>query len=130
MPSEPTWLEAGLVVQVNEELVALTGEPFFVRDLALLESALARAQNHWAYGESDLATLAVALLLGVARNHPFGQGNKRTAFAAAEAFLHANGWQLTAPDRAALGDRVVDLITGEIDEEVFTDLIRGSARRI
>jgi death on curing protein len=128
--SEPSWPDAGLVVQINEELVALTGEPFLVRDIALLESALARPQNHWAYGETDLAVLAVTLLVGIARNHPFGQGNKRTAFAAAEYFLFLNGWEFTLPDRTALAGRVVDLITGDLDEGEFVELIRGHARRL
>jgi death-on-curing protein len=124
LPSEPVWLGAALLTEINRELVELTGEPFLVRDQGLLESALARPANHWAYGEEDLAVLAATLLIGVARNHPFAQGNKRTAFAAAEAFLHANGWRLTAPDSAALADRVVDLITGELSEAEFADLLR------
>jgi death-on-curing protein len=69
-------------------------------------------------------------LLGIARNHPFGQGNKRAAFAAAQYFLFLNGWEFTHPDRTALADRVVDLITGELDEDEFVDLIRGHARRL
>ncbi len=128
MPNEPTWLDAELVVGINRELVALTGEPFFVRDPGLLESALARPNNHWSYGERDIAVLAAAILLGILRNHPFGQGNKRTGLAAAEAFLHANGWELLVPDRAAFGDHVVGLITGELEEEDFADLLREFAK--
>lgn len=75
MRSEPVWLSAQLVTEFNARTVTETGEPFFVRDAGLLESALARPINHWSYGEDDLALLAVSLLLGIARNHPFGQGN-------------------------------------------------------
>lgn len=56
MPSEPVWLDAKLVTEINAQLVAGTGEPFFVRDRGLLESALARPLNHWSYGEDDLAS--------------------------------------------------------------------------
>ncbi|MEA3066093.1 MAG: death on curing protein [Sphingomonadales bacterium] len=129
MPSEPTWLDAGLVTQINAELVALTGEPFFVRDSGLLESALARPHNHWSYGDDDMASLATALLVGIVRNHPFGQGNKRTALTAAEAFLHANGWELLVPDRTAFGDHIVELITGDLDEGDFAELLREHSRR-
>jgi death-on-curing protein len=129
LPSEPTWLDAGLVTQINAELVALTGEPFFVRDAGLLESALARPHNHWSYGEDDMASLATALLVGIVRNHPFGQGNKRTALTAAEAFLHANGWELLVPDRTAFGDHIVELITGDLDEGDFAELLREHSRR-
>ena len=130
MPSEPVWVTAKAVIRANQRAVADTGEPFFIRDRGLLESALARPHNVWAYGETDLAALAVAVLLGVARNHPFGQGNKRAAFAAAEYFLFLNGWEFTLPDRTALADRVVDLITGELDEDEFVELIRGHARKL
>ncbi len=130
MPSEPVWLDAELLTEINREIVGRTGEPFLVRDRGLLESALARPINHWGYEEQDISVLAVTLLLGIARNHPFGQGNKRTAFAAAEAFLHANGYRLEAPDGAALADRVVDFITGAMDEAAFADLIRSHAEPI
>jgi death-on-curing protein len=128
LPNEPTWLDPGLVVEINRELVALTAEPFFLRDAGLLESALARPHNHWSYGERDIAVLAAAILLGIVRNHPFGQGNKRTGFAAAEAFLHANGWELLVPDRTAFGNQIVDLITGDLDEDEFAELIREFAK--
>jgi death-on-curing protein len=121
-------VSAAAAIRFNQRAVAETGEPYFIRDAGLLDSALARPQNHWAYGEDDLALLATSLLLGIARNHPFGQGNKRTAFAAAEYFLYLNGWRLEAPDEAALADRVVELITGELDETTFAELLRDNAR--
>jgi death-on-curing protein len=127
LPSESVWLSAQLVTQFNRDSVAETGEPFFVRDPGLLESAVARPINHWSYGEGDLAVLAVALLLGIAQNHPFEQGNKRAAFAAAAYFLKLNGYHLAAPDGADLADKVVDLITGDLDEAAFADLIRDHA---
>jgi death-on-curing protein len=127
LPNEAVWLTAEALIRFNQRAIGETGEPFFIRDRGLLESALARPQNHWAYGEDDLAALAVALLLGIAGNHPFGQGNKRTAFAAAEALLHANGYRLEAPDGAELADKVVDLITGKLEEAEFVALLRECA---
>jgi len=125
--SEPVWLSAQLVTEFNSRTVNETGEPFVVRDAGLLESALARPINHWSYGEDDLALLAVSLLLGIARNHPFGQGNKRAAFAAAAYFLKLNGYRLDVPDGADFADKVVDLITGALDEAAFTQLFRSYA---
>ena len=112
MPSEPVWLDAELLVALNARIVADTGEPHFIRDRGLLESALARPVNHWHYGEEDMGALAVTLLLGIARNHPFGQGNKRTAFEAADAFLYLNGYVLELADRTEAADLIVEAITG------------------
>ena len=126
MPSEPTWLTADAVIRFNQRAVADTGEPFILRDAGLLESALARPKNHWSYGEDDLAVLAVSLLLGIAGNHPFGQGNKRAAFAAMEYFLFLNGYRLDAPDTVDLADQVVALITGAMDESNFVFVLRES----
>jgi death-on-curing protein len=74
--------------------------------------------------------LAVALLLGVARNHPFGQGNKRTAFEAADAFLFLNGYELDLADREAAADLVVDVITGDAGEEALAELLDEALRPI
>ena len=72
-----------------------------MRDRGLLESALARPLNKFAYGETDIAALAAAYGFGIARNHPFVDGNKRTAFAAMIVFLGLNGIDLEAPQEAA-----------------------------
>ena len=70
MANEPVWLTADLLVEFNDLTVSQTGEPHVLRDLAGLESALARPVNHWHYGEADVVALSIALLLGIARNHP------------------------------------------------------------
>ena len=116
MASEPRWLNAWHVIHLNARIVADSGEPHFVRDRGLLESALARPRNAWAYGEPEIVPLAVTLLLGLAHNHPFGQGNKRTAFEAADIFLFINGWDLALADRAAAADLIVHVIIGAADE--------------
>ncbi|HEX2134598.1 MAG TPA: type II toxin-antitoxin system death-on-curing family toxin [Microvirga sp.] len=124
MRNEPRWLPLEEIVEVNRDLVALTGEPFFVRDRGLLESACAKPRNRWGYGEDDIVALAVALLFGIARNHPFGQGNKRTGFTAAVMFLRINGYDLTAADSQELGKSVEDIINNIVSEERFTEMLR------
>jgi death-on-curing protein len=130
LPSEPHWLTADVLITLNQRIVAETGEPHFLRDEGLLESALARPANHWAYGESEMVVLAVALLLGVARNHPFGQGNKRTAYEAADAFLYLNGYELELVDGPAAADLIVDVITGAAGEEKLVELLEGAVTPI
>lgn len=125
MPSEPEWLTADLLAQFNELVVSDTGENHFVRDWPMLESAAARPINFWAYGERDVVALAVTLLVGIGQNHPFEQGNKRTAFAAADYFLYLNGYELTVPDGIDLADLIVDLITGDIGEHQFIQIFSG-----
>ncbi len=124
MANEPAWLDADLLIDFNELEVSATGEPHIVRDLAGLESALARPVNHWHYGETDVVALAAALLLGVARNHPFLQGNKRTAFAAADYFLYLNGYELqAAQDGESLAEFLIDAINGDVSEHYLIEVL-------
>lgn len=116
MQNEPRWVSVEELIEFNRLAVQETGEPFCVFDHGMLESAWAKPQNHWHYGEQDIVTLAVHLLLGIARDHPFEQGNKRTSFAAADAFMFLNGYQLNTPDVDELADLIIQAITGEIDE--------------
>src|ERR1051326_6019571 len=95
--TEPRWLDLHIVLDLHTEQLALLGGPEEIRDLGLLESALARPQNKFAYGETDLAALAAAYGFGIARNHPFVDGNKRTALAALIVFLNLNKLDLDAP---------------------------------
>jgi death on curing protein len=105
--------------------VAKTGEPFFLRNAGLLESALARPRNYWEHGEEDMLTLAIILLVGIARNHPFEQGNKRTAFIAAEMLLNINGYSLQIADSPHLGEALERLILREISEGDFHFAVQG-----
>lgn len=123
MLNEPTWLPADLIISFNELTVAETGEPHLLRDEGALENALAKPVNYWAYGEMDAVVLAVALLVGIARNHPFLQGNKRTAFEASEYFLHLNGYDLTIEDSAELADFIIDVINGEVSEQRLVEAL-------
>jgi death on curing protein len=130
LPSEPFWLTSDEVKTTNREAVAVTGECYFVRDEGLLESAVAKPQNYWGYGGDDVVVLAVKLLLGIAQNHPFEQGNKRTALASAVMFLDLNGLELVIPDSEKFGEVVEKLITGAIPEEVFTGIVSACVREI
>jgi death-on-curing protein len=113
--SEPEWLDLELVLKFHAEQLALFGGPDGIRDAGLLESALARPQNKFAYGETDLASLAAAYAFGIARNHPFVDGNKRTAFATMLVFLGVNGIAFDVPPPEATAVFVA-LAAGEVDE--------------
>ena len=92
------WIEEAVVLAVHEEQLAEHGGAVGIRDLGLLQSALARPQHLVAYGKPDVAALAAAYGYGIARNHPFMDGNKRTAFTVTELFLTLNGYELLADD--------------------------------
>lgn len=95
-----------------------------VRDATLLESAMARPQNLAAYGEPDAADLAAAYAFGIARNHPFVDGNKRTAAVVSETFLALNGYMLGASD-AELAVAFIALAAGELSEAETADWFRS-----
>jgi death on curing protein len=116
--SEPRWLDIDIVLDFHAEQLALFGGADGIRDRGLLESALARPKNKFAYGETDLAILAAAYGFGIARNHPFVDGNKRTALASMIVFLGLNKLDLDAPQEAATAI-VLGLAAGEVAEEVL-----------
>ncbi|WP_349367930.1 type II toxin-antitoxin system death-on-curing family toxin [Salinarimonas sp.] len=117
---EPNWLTIADLVAINEAEVAETGEPFALVRPDMLESALGSPVNRRLYErEEDVLVLGVFLLLAIARNHPFAQGNKRTAFTAFNIFLELNGYALDIPDRAIWGDKVVSLMLGGTTETEF-----------
>jgi death-on-curing protein len=124
--SEPRWLDIDLVLDIHAELLALFGGPDGVRDIGLLESALARPVNRFAYGETDLSTLAAAYGFGIAKNHPFVDGNKRTALASMIVFLGLNNIDLDAPQEEAAAI-VFSLAAGEITEDILAGWIAAYA---
>lgn len=121
------WIDPAVVLAVHEEQLAEHGGAAGVRDAGLLESALARPRNLAHYGEPDLCELAAAYAFGLARNHPFIDGNKRSAFVATELFLVLNGWQLVASDADCVLI-MLSLASGEIDEPTFAAWLRGRVR--
>jgi death on curing protein len=116
--NEPEWLEIDIVLDFHAEQLALFGGAEGIRDLGLLESALARPINKLSYGGSDLANLAAAYGFGIARNHPFVDGNKRTALASMIVFLGLNGFDLDAPREQATAI-ILGLAADEISEEAL-----------
>jgi death-on-curing protein len=122
-PKEPRWLDVNDVIDIHAEQLALFGGPYGIRDKGLLESAVMRPQNRWHYGASDLAQLAAAYAFGIARNHPFLDGNKRGAFAAMMVFLRFNGIAF-APAPAEATAVMFAVGAGEIDEDGLARWIR------
>lgn len=121
------WIGRSVILAVHDEQLAEHGGASGLRDVGLLDSALARPLNLVAYGAPDIFDLAAAYGVGLARNHPFVDGNKRTAFVATELFLALNGHELTAGD----ADCVLTMLTvaaGEIDEAAFAAWIRSNVK--
>ena len=119
---EPVWIRQDVVLQMHEEALLLHGGPEGVRDMGLLESALARPKNLFAYSDQvpSLAQFAASYAKGIVANHPFVDGNKRTAFTVSLTFLKLNGLEVTASKE----DRVVTfwrLAAGEITEDQLAE---------
>lgn len=122
------WIDAAVILAVHEEQLAEHGGGAGVRDAGLMDSALARPVNLAAYGDPDVAELAAAYGFGLARNHPFVDGNKRTAFVAVELFLALNGWALAATDADCVLTMLA-LAAGDLDEPGFADWLRDHIAR-
>lgn len=123
----PIWVDRASVLLLHDESLAIHGGASGIRDIGLLESALARPQNLHAYGEGDAAALAAAYAFGIIRNHPFIDGNKRTGFLAAALFIEANGSRITASE-AEVVVRTLALAAGEIDEAEFAAWLRDNVQ--
>ena len=123
--SDCIWIDAAVIYAVHNQQLAEHGGSIGVRDAGLLESALARPQNLVAYGEPDVHDLAAAYGYGIARNHPFIDGNKRTAFVAVELFLSLNRFNLMATDVDCV-ITMLALAAGELREEVFARWLRAN----
>jgi death-on-curing protein len=118
------WIDIAVLRAAHDEQLAEHGGGAGTRDEGLLDSAVARARNQAAYGEPDLADLAAAYGFGIARNHPFVDGNKRTALVAIELFLLLNGVELQATDAECVLT-ILDLAAGKLDEAELAAWIRA-----
>ncbi|MCK0207661.1 type II toxin-antitoxin system death-on-curing family toxin [Starkeya koreensis] len=115
---EPRWIASAFAIELNRRLVEFSGEPFLLRDEGLLESALAVPQNRWHYEQvDDIGLLGLSLAVAVARNHPFGQGNKRTAWAAMLAFFAMNGVAMLNEDDTRHAEAFIAVLTGDLPAE-------------
>lgn len=118
--SEPVWIDLGEIIAIQGEQLARFGGPVGVRDAGGLQSALDRPRNKWAYGERALPALAASYAFGIVRNHPFVDGNKRTAWLAIYVFLGLNGVQLVA-DEAEATAMIEGLAAGAVAEEALAE---------
>ena len=118
------WVTSDVAIATHGEQIAEHGGGEGVRDANLLESAMARPQNLAIYGDPDAAALAAAYAYGIARNHPFVDGNKRTAAVVSETFLMLNGHILNAAD-AELVVAFLALAAGDLSEDETADWFRA-----
>jgi death-on-curing protein len=116
------WIDLEVVLAIHDEQIAEHGGQSGVRDRDLLESALARPRNQFAYGEHSLPRLAASYACGISRNHPFLDGNKRSSLVVAELFLDLNGLELTATDAECV-TTFLQLAAGDLTEEQIAEWI-------
>ncbi|MFQ5591969.1 MAG: type II toxin-antitoxin system death-on-curing family toxin [Phycisphaerae bacterium] len=123
--AEPVWVRDDVVLAIHRRQLAEHGGTEGIRDRGLLESALASPKNRFAYaaGETDLAALAAAYAFAIAQNHPFVDGNKRTALVVCRTFLRLNGLDLTA-SQAEKYETFMRLACGELSEDELAAWIR------
>ena len=124
---QPVWIDERDALALHDRLLALHGGASGVRDQGLLQSALARPQQRFAYGENaDLIDMATAYTAGIVRNHPFVDGNKRTGFLIGVLFLELNGYRFAATEEDAT-QAVLALAAGTLDEPGYTAFLRENS---
>ena len=124
-----TWIEREAVLCIHEEQLLEHGGGHGIRDATLLDSALSRPQQLANYGLPDAFDLAAAYAFGIARNHPFIDGNKRTAWVVARVFLILHGWDRSATDEQSYLI-MIQLASGEIEQDAFAAWLRMNSRSI
>jgi len=128
--TEPKWVTSAEVARINEKETALTDEPFGILKPGELDSACDRARNHHTYGETDLHRLAATYAEGVAQNHPFEQGNKRSAFTAAAYFLAKNGVELLPREDDGYVVMMRELVTGDRSRDDVAAYLSENSREL
>lgn len=126
----PVWVLPEVVLAVQEQLIAAFGGVAGLRDAGLLESALARPQQRFAYAEdaASIFDLAAAYAFGLAKNHPFVDGNKRIAFATTIVFLELNGYTFNAIEADA-AIRTLALAAGELKEAEYAGWLKANSKK-
>lgn len=119
------WIDKRVLLLLHDESLAEHGGGRGIRDEGLLDSALARPQNLVAYGDPDVADLAASYAVGLAKNHPFVDGNKRAGFLALGLFLYLNGWRLHALQPAATATMLA-VAASELTEQELAVWIRAN----
>jgi len=127
--TEPVWLESRVVLTMHEEQIREHGGSHGVRDSGLMESALARPQQLFHYGDAaDVFALAAAYGFGIAKNHPFVDGNKRTAFQAMYVFLGLNDFEITASEEDTV-ITILRLAEGNLSEKQLAAWLRQNHQK-
>ena len=127
--AEPVWVERLVVDAMHLDQIREHGGLAGLRDENALEAALARPRQKWSYEpDTDLPTLAAAYGFGLARSHPFRDGNKRVAFLVMAVFLELNGWSFSA-EEAEVVKAMVALAHGSLPEKDLAEWLRGHSRR-
>jgi death on curing protein len=125
---QPHWISRRALLYLHSASLTTFGGSTGIRDEGLLDSALARPQNRFLYSpESDLSELAASYGFGIAKNHPFIDGNKRAAFHSVGLFLSINGYQLIADQLDAI-QTMLNLAAGNLNEQQFAAWIRTNTK--
>jgi death on curing protein len=122
-----TWVDKNIVLAIHDEQIAEHGGETGMRDEGLLISALARPLDKANYEDANVISLAAAYGYGIARNHPFLDGNKRTAFVTMELFLILNDWELKADDGPCL-EIFISLADGSLSEKDLTKWLKANTQ--
>jgi death on curing protein len=125
---EPVWIELEDCLAFHEGLLSRFGGLTGTRDLGLLESALARPRQLFRHEHPNLFEPAGAYAFGIAKNHPFLDGNKRSALMAAALFLECNGWEFQATEESAV-ENTLALAAGAIGEKAYVAWLKASCVR-
>jgi death on curing protein len=124
---EPIWISSTIAQFIHDDQIASHGGAYGLLNSGMLESALSRPQNLYAYERADLFTLAAAYGYGIAKNHAFIDGNKRTAFMVMFTFLQINGWRLVVPEPEVVVT-MLQIAAGEISETLLSDWLSQNSQ--
>lgn len=124
---EPVWIIKAVALALHEEQLAEHGGPPGIRDEGLLDSALDRPNNQFSYANPGIYDLAAAYAYGIAKNHPFLDGNKRTSFVVCETFLNLNDCDLRATDEQALL-LLTAMAEGSVTEAELAQWLRANSK--
>jgi len=125
---EPAWITRDECLAIHEMMLAQYGGLAGVRDTGLLESALSKPLNLFAYRKPSLVELAASYAAGIVLNHPFLDGNKRTGFIVAAVFLEVNGYELSASEESVV-ENTLALAAGKLKEFAYAEWLKANSQR-
>ena len=125
---EPAWVNREDCLAIHDMMLAQHGGLAGVCDEGLLESALSKPQNLFAYAKPTHAEMAASCAAGIVRNHPFVDGNKRTGFMVAAVFLEVNGYELTATEESVV-ENTLGLAAGKLKEKDYATWLKDNSRK-